>query len=271
MVNDRYKHGGYTYFEVNDSKRREVAVAPVCDRVVHRLLYEYILPRWDQAFIFDAWSCRKNKGQHLAIARAASFMDRYNNAWLWRADIHKFFDTVDQALLLEFVSRRIKCQKTLGLIREVLISYYKNEPGKGMPIGNLTSQIFANIYLNEFDRHMVHVLKPHAYLRYGDDWLCFSDNLDRLEIIQGESTRYIVDVLQLKLSQKLDFIVPVYKGTTYLGIDLWPNGRRITKKTRGRISYKVKPENYSSYQAFIKQFSSQRHIKQFYWQTLDLD
>jgi RNA-directed DNA polymerase len=271
LVTGKYNHGSYNYFEVNDSKRRDIAVAAVQDRIIHRLLYDYLVPQWDKAFIFDAWSCRKSKGQHLAIKRAANFMRRYQNGWIWRADIHKFFDSVDQTVLFELISRRTRCPTAQWLILQVLNSYYKNQPGKGMPIGNLTSQIFANIYLNELDRYMVHALKPNAYLRYGDDWLCFSDDLEKLKVIHSKATRFVNDVIRLSLSPKLNKLSPVYNGTTYLGMDLWPTGKRITKGTSGRVKDKITLENYASYEALIEQFSSKRAIKRFYWQTIDLD
>lgn len=256
---------------MQDSKRREIAVAPVRDRVVHRLIYDHLVPTWDKTFIFDAWSCRNNKGQHRAIERAAGFMEKYKNGWVWRADITKFFDSIDQETLLKLIGRRTKCENTMWLIREVLGSYHKNELGRGMPIGNLTSQIFANIYQNEFDRFMVHALKPNAYLRYGDDWLCFADDPQTLELIRQKATHFLAETLSLNLSQKLDILRPVNKGVTYLGVDLWPSGKRITKATQARVHHKIKPDNFTSYDALIQQFSSKRSIKRFYWQTVDLE
>jgi RNA-directed DNA polymerase len=264
-----YKHGSYAQFTVQDSKKREIAVAPVRDRVIHRLIYDYLTPIWDKSFIFDAWSCRVNKGQHKAIERAALYMQRYQNGWVWRADIMKFFDSIDQEVLFQLIKRRTTCPDAQWLIHEVLWSYSKNEIGRGMPIGNLTSQIFANIYLNELDRYMVHVLKPAVYLRYGDDWLCFTENRAELLAIRKSATKFLSEVLKLNLSQKLDIIKPVAKGVTYLGIDLWPGNQRITKATRVRIDKKITSSNYYSYEAFIRHFSNKQSVKKFYWRTLD--
>ncbi len=271
LVKGKYIHGGYITFEVSDSKRRQVAVAAVRDRIVHRLLYDYLVPVWDKTFIFDAWSCRKGKGQHQAIARAASFMQRYQRGYIWRADVAKFFDSVDQQTLFSLVARRVKDEVALALIQEVLSSYSKNELGRGMPIGNLTSQIFANIYLNEFDRFMVHELKPYAYLRYGDDWLCFTDTKKEATRIQTRATDFLTNTLKLSISSNLNFISPVYRGTTYLGIDLWPDGKRITRTTLTRAYGKLRPINQASYESLIKQFSNRRALKRFHWRTLDLD
>ena len=270
LVNGRYKHGEYMHFEVNDSKRREIAVAPVRDRVVHRLLYDYLEPIWDKVFIYDAWSCRKGKGLHAATNRTAGFVHKYSNCWVWRADITKFFDSVDQAVLLSLIRRRISCQDTIQIIEEVLSSYYKNEVGRGMPIGNLTSQIFANVYLNEFDRYMTHTLKPLAYLRYGDDWLCFVKTKTELELTHDIAIKFLADTLKLNISQKVNKIQPAYRGFTFLGVDHWPDGMRLTLPTHLRLFQKIQPDNYSSYEALARQFSNPHNVKKFYWRTLDV-
>lgn len=184
LVRKTYRHGTYANFTVEDSKKREIAVAPVKDRLVHRLVYDYLMPNWNRHFIYDAWSCRPHKGQHKAIARTSLRMRQYSKGWLWRADIAKFFDNVDQATLISLIERRTFCPDARWLIREILSSYRKDSLGTGMPIGNLTSQVFANIYLNEFDRYMVHAMKPGAYLRYGDDWVCFDADPERYKILE---------------------------------------------------------------------------------------
>ncbi len=270
FIKGSYKHGGYGYFEVSDSKRREVAVAPVRDRVVHRLIYDYLEPIWDRVFIYDAWSCRKGKGLHAATNRAVEFVNKYSHYWVWRADITKFFDSIDQQLLLQLVQRRITCQSANLLIEDVLSSYYKNQEGRGMPIGNLTSQIFANIYFHEFDLFMVHKLRPLAYMRYGDDWLCFAKTRSDVELIRSCAIEFLSKELSLSISQKVDRIQPAYKGFTFLGIDHWPTGIRITSPTYARLLYKLASENYSGYEALVRQFSNEHNIKKFYWQSLDV-
>jgi RNA-directed DNA polymerase len=271
LIDRSYRHGGYVYFTVHDSKKRDIAVAAVGDRVIHRLIYDYLIPIWDKHFIFDAWSCRTGKGLHGAVARASNYLQLNPTGWLWRADITKFFDSVDQAILLQVIKRRVTCPDALWLIEEVIGSYYKRKPGRGMPIGNLTSQIFANIYLNEFDRYMVHCLKPEAYLRYGDDWLCFAKTKAELELIQEQALAFLSQELKLTVNPKLNHISPVHRGVTYLGIDLWPSGHRITAQTRTRMRHKINTKNYVSYESLTRQFTNKRGVKRFYWQTLDID
>lgn len=228
LNNQTYRHGSYDHYTVEDSKKRDIAVAGIRDRVVHRLMYDYLTPVWDKTFIFDAWSCRKDKGLHQAVARSQKFMSIYSKGWFWRSDITKFFDSVDQATLLKILERRVFCPRALWLAQDILSSYHKHNPGQAMPIGNLTSQIFANIYLNEFDRYMVHSLKPNAYLRYGDDWLCFANTEADLNKIRDQALHFLSATLQLNVSKKIDSIKPVYKGFSGSHrLDYWCNRVRM--------------------------------------------
>lgn len=118
-----YRHGDYERFVVTDSKRRKISVASIRDRVVHRLLYEYLVPIYDKTFIYDAWSCRKNKGLIGAINRTQRLLGKYSRSYVWRTDINKFFDSVDQDKLLKMLGRKITDKKALGLLREVIESY----------------------------------------------------------------------------------------------------------------------------------------------------
>lgn len=123
LNNGSYKHDGYKKFMVNESKRREICVAPIRDRVVHRLLYDYLVPIYDKTFICDVWSCRKDKGLLGAIQRTQQFLQKYPNSYVWRADVEKFFDTVDHDILLKILTRKIKDPKAFGLLREVVKSF----------------------------------------------------------------------------------------------------------------------------------------------------
>lgn len=118
-----YQHGGYRMFIVTDNKRRQIAVASVRDRVVHRLLYEYLVKIYDKTFIYDVWSCRKVKGVLRAIQRAQDFLNKFNKDYAWRADLTKFFDSVDQVVLLDILDLKIKETKPSCLLKQVINSY----------------------------------------------------------------------------------------------------------------------------------------------------
>lgn len=255
---------------VNDNKRRDIAIASVRDRIVHRLLYDYLVPIWDKTFMYDAWSCRKNKGLHGAIDRAQLFMRRYTDAWVWRADVRKLFDSVDRAKMSQLLRRRVTDEVALGLLDEVLDSYHSFDEAKGIPIGNLTSQILANIYLNEFDRYMKHILKPYAYLRYGDDWLCFAVSRAELLSVQARAKDFLCQELGLSVHKDINVIAPVSKGVNYLGIDLWSSGRRIDSEALIKMKKKLSAKNILSYKSLTSKHGTTKKITPLNWIASEL-
>ena len=265
-----YKHGSYKRFTVCDNKRREIFVSPLRDRVVHRLVYDYLLPIWDKAFIYDSWSCRQGKGLLAAIERTQQFLKAYPRAYIWRADVQKFFDNVDQQVLFELLKRRIKDPKAMLLIREILKSYQSFGERVGMPIGNLTSQIFSNIYLNELDRFVKHKLQPKAYLRYGDDFLLIEMDLKRLENMQKATKFFLSDELRLTLHSKNNVIVKACQGLKFLGVELWPSGRRLSKRNKFRIDVRLNLKNIPSYHGIVAKHESQKLQKLMDWKVYDL-
>lgn len=262
----RYPHGGYRKFVVCDNKRREISVASIRDRVVHRLIYDYLNKIYDKTFIDDAWSCRKNKGLLAGIERAQSFLKSYPQSFIWRGDVKKFFDSVDQETLLNILSLRIKNGATLHLLQEVIGCFTTEEDRMvGMPIGNLTSQIFANIYLNEFDRFIKHQVKPKAYLRYGDDFIMLEPDLGKLEIFRNNSITFLENELKMKINPKNDRILKAKDGLRFLGVILWPNSRILNKRSLARASNRLTFNNVSSYSGLIKEHTGRKHIKRFNW------
>ncbi|MBI4215535.1 MAG: group II intron reverse transcriptase domain-containing protein [Parcubacteria group bacterium] len=258
----KYVHGPYRHFTVSDSKRRDIAVADIPDRVVHRLLYEYLVDIYDKIFIFDAWSCRKDKGLVGAIDRTEKFFRKYAKSFVWRADITKFFDNIRQESLLAIIARRVKDEKAIWLIKQVIGSY--NADGQcarekdrkitcGIPIGNLTSQIFANIYLNEFDRFVKHILKPQFYLRYGDDFIIITSFGTEAEKIRQSAIAFLQNRLGLVVNRKNDIIIPASKGIYFLGVEIFPTGRRLKKRGWQNAQSKLMSNNAASYRGLIQQ------------------
>ena len=186
----RYQHGGYKKFIVCDNKRREISVADVRDRVVHRLIYNFLEKLYDKTFIFDAWSCR---------------------------------------------------------------------------IGNLTSQIFANIYLNELDRFVKHTLKVKAYVRYGDDFIVIETDLNKIHNIRFKTIEFLAKELKLQTNSKSDKIVKASHGLKFLGVKLWAPGRDLNKRSKGRIQSRLRPNNVASYSGLVKQHCGTRETKKFHW------
>lgn len=178
----------------------------------------------------------------------------------------KFFDSIDQETLLKILSLRIKDSTTLNLLKEVIVSYTTiPEKRVGMPIGNLTSQIFANIYLNELDRFVEHQLKPKAYLRYGDDFILVETDLEKLKFFRTQATNFLNNKLKLQVNPKSDKIMKVHNGLKLLGIKFWPSGRTLTKRNLSRTKEKLASNNVSSYSGLIKKHGNKKQIKHFNW------
>lgn len=267
LQNNTYRHGTYRTFIVCDNKKRQIAVAPIKDRIVHRLLYNYLLPIWDQTFIYDAWSCRMGKGLSGTIERTQEFLKSYPDAYIWKGDIRKFFDNVDQMVLLDLLKRRVRDKKALVVILEVLGSYGKKV---GMPIGNLTSQIFANIYLNELDRFVKHKMKPLAYLRYGDDFILLATNKKNLENMRKETKEFISTKLKLELNPKCDLILKVRYGLKFLGLNFWSSARKLSERNQKRIKNRLNLSNLASYRGIISKYGGVKLTAWFHWRVQEL-
>lgn len=138
-----------------------------------------------------------------------------------------------------------------------------------MPIGNLTSQIFANIYLNKLDRFAKHTIKPLAYLRYGDDFIIVSEKLGQLKQIREKARIFLQEKLRLEINAKNDIIVKARQGVKFLGVVIFPGGRRLGKRSWNRARASLKHENISSYSGLIKQHGKEKRIKEFNWTILE--
>lgn len=267
-----YLHGSYRSFTVTDNKRREISVASVRDRVVHRIVYDYLTTVYDPDFDFDVWSCRKNKGLLGAILRSQKLMLNYSKEWVWRSDIKKFFNSVDHDILYQIITRKIRDIRTLNIIKIIIESYHYGEKNSniGIPIGNLTSQIFANIYLNDFDKFIRQSIKPLAFLRYGDDFLVFASTINDSQNFQAKTESYLENNLRLALHQNNNYILKTKQGLKYLGMEIFANGRRLNKRNKNQIIRKMNVHNYPSYWGIIQKHGKIKDKKIFDWRVLEL-
>src|SRR3989344_5403607 len=172
LVNKTYKHGGYEQFNISDPKPRQISKASVRDRLVHHAVYWILYPFFDKTFIYDSYSCRVDKGTHRAIRRfRAMFLEvsNYNRktCWVLKLDIKKFFANIDHDILLGILKGYIPRSP---LNSTDIPSGDGKRAGVGLPLGNLTSQLLVNIYMNQFDQFMKHELKVRYYIRYADDF-----------------------------------------------------------------------------------------------------
>lgn len=273
LAAQRYRHGGYRQFEVIDSKRRIIKVAAVRDRVVHRLIYEYLKPIFDKMFIYDVWSCRKGKGLIAAVKRSQEFFRRHLTGYVWRSDIRKFFDNINKEILLNLIKRKVTDGHALGVIKEIIFSlpaqYEMESKARGIPIGNLTSQIFANIYLNEFDRFVKHDLKVKRYLRYGDDFIILADNGAELNGIRLKAKEFLNKRLRLEVNDRHDIIIKTNRGLKFLGAIVYPWDCRLNRRNRRRLRSNLTLDNIPSYRGLISRYEAGK-LKEFDWRVAEL-
>lgn len=263
-----YQHGGYHTFVVSDNKKREVSVANIRDRVIHRLLYDYLNSLYDETFIHDAWSCRLNKGLSAAIDRAESFFHSHPRSFVWRSDIQKFFDSVNHNILLDILSKKVHDPVAFTLISKIIRSFSKTS-GTGMPIGNLTSQIFANIYFHEFDRFIKHTLKPEAYLRYGDDFVLLCADYKRIFQHKEKAVAFLKEKLKLSINPKNDSVRKTKQGLKFLGVVIYPKGRILNRRNRTRIRERLNLCNAGSYRGMVTKHDNKKTMEEFQWELLD--
>ena len=239
-------------FVICDPKTRVISASAFRDRVVHHALCNIIEPIFDKTFIYDSYANRKGKGTHAALKRFDCFKRKVSGSgkqlnrtkgrnqvcgYVLKADIRRYFDSVDHEILMKIISRKIKDEKILLLIRKIT----KNHPlGRGMPIGNLTSQFFANIYLNELDRFVKHCLKAKCYIRYVDDFVIPDGSKERLEQHKIKINDFL-KTIRLELHPQKSSVSPLYTATKFLGFRVFYHYKLPTKSNmriiRNRIDY----------------------------------
>ncbi|NUM35017.1 MAG: RNA-directed DNA polymerase [Candidatus Brocadiae bacterium] len=237
LFQQTYKPLAYHQFTVYDPKKRLINVAPFRDRVVHHALCNYIGPILDKSLVTMSFACRKDKGMHKCLSHAKDFAKQY--PYFLKLDIKKYFESISQTILKEQIARKIKDQKTLWLVGEILDKVPQNfSHGYGLPIGNLTSQHFANFYLNSLDHHIKEKLLIPAYLRYMDDLLLFSREKILLSDALQEIQMFVEEKLDLRLNVAATILAPVKEGIPFLGFRLYPGITWIQKKRWRRCKKK---------------------------------
>jgi len=246
LTSGAYRHGGYRSFILTDSKKRTIEVAPFRDRVVHHAIVEEIEPEFERTFIFDSYACRRGKGTHTAIRRTRSFVRRVSRnfsrpAYMIQCDIAKYFNSVDHTILFSLIEKKIKDKVVLRIISEII----RSKTGeRGIPIGNLTSQLFANIYLNELDHFVKNRLGARFYVRYMDDFLLFHKSPRVLVAWKTDIQKFLAEKLLLTLHWKRSGIQPIGR-VDFLGYVLFPHHTLLRKSSVRRIVQKMKRGEYS--------------------------
>jgi len=237
LLSKAYRHGKYRLFKIYDPKERNIAAAPFKDRVVHHAVHDVIEPIIDKTFIYDSYACRKDKGTHKAVDRAQGFLRA--NRFCFHGDIKQYFPSINHRIIKGILRMRIGDKDALWLLDEIIDSARSLpaclQAGVGLPIGNLTSQFFANLYLNELDYFIKFDLRIRYYLRYMDDFLIFSNEKIMLVEVKERIRNFLHASLELRLHKDKSQIYSTSEGIKFLGFRLFSGYRRLASDNLRRF------------------------------------
>lgn len=288
LLKKSYRFDGYKVFYVHEPKKRLIKAPSFRDRIVHHALCNVIEPIFDKKFIYDSYACRKSKGTHRAVKRLQKFLIKMSRRevkiYALKIDISKYFPSINHGILFQIIQKKIADPKILDFIRKLLTtsssgneynhlfppnSHFRTNPSRGIPIGSLTSQLFANIYLNEADQFIKHKLKIKYYLRYMDDMIILAKDKEYLHQVKEQIVEFLYDQLYLTVNPRKIRIFPTNKGVDFLGYVVFKdhillrsvNVRKFRKKYRkllrmvreGRISEKKAWQSIQSWIAHAEQ------------------
>lgn len=250
---ESYQPGSYRAFRIRDPKPRLISAAAYRDRVVHHAVCQVIEPIFDRAFIFDSYANRRGKGTHKALDRCTSFSRRF--PYVLKCDLEKYFPSIDHEILKARLARKLKCRDTLWLLGEIIDNSNPQEDiirhfpcdtlltplerRRGLPIGNLTSQFFANVYLDGFDHVVQQDLRCPAYVRFSDDFLIFKESKEELREMRQTLQKYL-NGLRLCLHPRKCQVAPTRAGVDFLGWLVFPDHRLIRRTTGVRFQRRLR-------------------------------
>ncbi len=245
LVEKKYKHSPYSSFYIHDPKVRHIRKASVKDRLVHQAAYTILTRIYEPRFVNDLYSSRVGKGTHAGVNALTSMTLKVSRnltqpCWALKCDVSKFYDSVDHAALLDLIRITITDPSAQWLLTEIVESFHhEGTPGKGLPIGNLTSQIFTNIYLNELDQFVKQTLRVKYYARFADDLVLLSTGKKELQNYLPLIKKFLQERLKLQLHPKKVSIRPLHQGVDFLGYVVLPHHRVLRTKTKRRMLRKL--------------------------------
>lgn len=238
-----YQNDPYISFCITDPKLRRIHKASIRDRVVHQAIFRILYHLFDKNFIYDSYSCRLGKGTHKAVDRLGLFLRQISGnyrekIYALKCDIKKFFDAVDQDILLALIQERINNKRIIWLINKIVKSF-STSFHKGLPLGNVTSQLFSNIYLDRLDQFVKYKLCIKYYLRYCDDFMILSGDYEYLKSLIPKLVGFLDEALKLQLHKQKIIIRKFSQGVDFLGYVSLPHYRVLRTKTKRRIIRRV--------------------------------
>ncbi|KKT32320.1 MAG: RNA-directed DNA polymerase (Reverse transcriptase) [Candidatus Moranbacteria bacterium GW2011_GWF2_44_10] len=244
-----YRHGSYASFYIRDPNQRHIHKAEVRDRILHHAVFSILNPIFEATFISHSFSCRIGKGTHKGVIALEKMIRKETQnysrrCFILKCDVRKFFDTVDHGILMRILKKRIKDENALCLLREIISSFSSEHSDiftvRGLPIGNLTSQLFANIFLNELDQFVKNKMRLKFYARYTDDFVIVGKDERELKNMLSEIRSFLKDRLSLELHPKKIVIRKYSQGIDYLGYIVLPHYQLLRTKTKKRVFKKLK-------------------------------
>ena len=239
LKSKNYKPMPLRFFTIYEPKVRRIGASDFRDRVVHHAIFYIIEPLFERGYIFHSYACRKLKGIHRAVRQAQKYCRRY--IYFLKCDIRKYFESIDHCLLKEMLERKFKDKNLLWLLNTIIDE--ANDCVKGIPIGNLTSQHFANFFLDKLDHFVKDVLRVKGYLRYMDDFLLFSDSKEELHCLKARISDFLSERLNLRLNERISVILPCSSGIPFLGFNIFPGLIRIRNENKRRMIRKYLRRN----------------------------
>ena len=241
LINKTYVPENYNTFIVYEPKERIISAPKFKDKVVQFAIHNILNPEFEKNFIYDSYACINHKGTHKAALRIQDFLKEsnniYNNPYIIKIDIKKFFYSIDRNILKELLKKNIKCKNTLNLLFKII----DTSPGiNGLPLGNCTSQLFANIYLNELDQYCKRSLGLKYYVRYMDDIAIIIDEKDNAKIILEDLIDFINKKLNLDINIKKTKIFPLKQGINMVGYKIYLTHMKLRNSSKKRIKRKIK-------------------------------
>jgi len=272
LVDKKYRHGSYYAFKINDPKPRDIHKAKVKDRIVHHAIYRLLYPYFDKKFVYDSYSCRIDKGTHRAINRFRELSRRVskNNTkttWVLKCDIRKFFARINHEVLKNILRRDLKDENIIWLLENVIDSFHTgSDMGIGLPLGNVTSQLFINIYMNELDQFIKRKLKVRYFIRYADDFVILDTDKNYLINLIPQISKYLEKELKLSLHSDKVCIKTLSSGIDFLGWTHFFYHRVLRTATKRRMFKKLKQkyttEAVASYTGLLKHGNTYMLIEQ---------
>lgn len=234
-----YRMRPYRAFEIREPKRRRICAAHFRDRVVHHAACAVLDPIFEAGSISDTYACRRGKGTHAAVRRLQEFSRRW--AYVLVCDVRRYFETLDHQVLKSLCRKEIKDKALLDLLDRIIDHPLPaGGPGKGVPIGNLTSQYFANRYLGELDHYVKDRLGLPGYVRYMDDFAIFAEDKPRLHRALASIREFLREVLRLELRAGRTFVAPVTRGVPFLGFRVFPRLVRLDGEKLARLRRRIR-------------------------------